>query len=150
MKKRIVALALFIMTGISFSFAGDRINVDQKVLSAFSKDFASAKEVVWQGQKDMYKASFELNGQFLYAYYSTDGQLLAMTRNILSTQLPLGLQTELRKDYGNYWITDLFEMAAGNETVYYITLEDADQSVTLKSYGTGMWTVYKKSKKNLS
>jgi hypothetical protein len=74
--------------------------------------------------------------------------LLAVTRNITTNQLPMGLLTDVKKNYANYWISDLFEMVADNETSYYVTLESADSRVVLKSTDSTTWQVYKKEKKN--
>jgi len=116
MKKSILSLALMLMIGLSSTFANYAEGVNQKVMSSFNKEFANAKDVKWESGKDYVKATFTLNGQILFAYYSENGEMLAMTRNILSSQLPINLLNDLKKDYSSFWITDLFEMAAGNET----------------------------------
>ena len=67
-----------------------------------------------------------------------------MTRNISSLDMPIGLQTNLRKDYADYWISDLFEVSNSDGTHYYITMEKADSRITLKSTTNGKWKVYKK------
>jgi hypothetical protein len=74
---------------------------------------------------------------------------LAVTRNISSLQLPIILQTELKKKYSNYWISELFEKSNDNGAEYYITIEDADNKTVLKSFaGSGSWVVYQKSRKS--
>lgn len=147
MKKSILSLALILMIGIGSSFANKGENVNQKVISSFQKDFSNAKDVKWESSKDYVKATFTLNGQILFAYYSENGEMLAMTRNITSSQLPITLLNDLKKDYSSFWITDLFEMAAGNETAYYVTLESADSIIVLKSDDASSWTQFKKEKK---
>lgn len=147
MKKSILSLALVLMIGIGSSFANKIENVSQKVISSFQKDFANAKDVKWENGKEYAKATFTLNGQVLFAYYSENGEMLAMTRNITSSQLPITLLNDLKKDYSNFWITDLFEMAAGNETAYYVTLEGSDSIIVLKSNDASSWEQFKKEKK---
>jgi hypothetical protein len=73
--------------------------------------------------------------------------MIAMTRFISSLDLPLSLQTNLKKEYGNYWISDLFELSNSEGTSYYITLENADTKVVLKSGGNENWNTYRKSTK---
>jgi hypothetical protein len=58
------------------------------------------------------------------------------------------LQTELKKDHANEWITELFEMSHDNGTDYYITLENADNKTILKSSNNSTWSVYKKLRKS--
>ena len=149
MKKSILSLALMLMIGLSSTFANNLEGANQKVISSFKKDFANAKDVKWEKSKEYVKASFSLNGQILFAYYSEEGEMLAMTRNILSNQLPINLLSELKKEYSSFWITDLFEMASGNETAYYVTLENAEYVIVLKSTDASNWEQFKKERKQV-
>lgn len=144
MKKIIVTLAIALSS--LASFAGEE-NVSSSVLSSFSKEFADAKEVQWTNGTDFYKAEFVYNGQHVAAFYSKDGDLLGLTRYISSLDLPISLQSGLRKDYSEYWITDLFEVSNTDGTHYFITLEKADSKITLRSSNGGKWKVYKKTAK---
>ena len=149
MKKSILSLSLILMIGLSSAFANNFEGVNQKVISSFQKDFSNAKDVKWERSKEYAKATFSLNGQVLFAFYSEEGEMLATTRNILSSQLPINLQNDLKKEYGNFWITDLFEMASGNETAYYISIENADNVIVLKSLDASKWVLFKKDKKQI-
>ena len=108
MKNRILGLALLLMVGFSNTFANGFEGVSQKAIQSFQKEFANAKEVKWESSKDFSKATFKMNEQVMFAYYSENGELLGVSRNIISSQLPINLLTELKKNYTQYWITDLF------------------------------------------
>ena len=144
MKKIIIMLAVTIS---SLAALASEENVDKKVLNAFSQEFAGAKDVKWTTNETFYKASFVFNGQYVYAFYQLDGELLAMTRNISSLDLPISLQTSLKKGYEGYWISDLFEISNNEGTKYYITMENADSKLVLKSTNAGDWVSFKKSAK---
>lgn len=144
MKRIIMTLAVALSS--LFAFAGDE-NISNDVLSAFNKEFNGAKEVKWTSGTDFYKASFIFNDQYISAFYNREGELTALTRNISVVTLPLSLQKKLRADYGEYWISDLFEMSASEGTHYYITLEKADAKVVLKSSDNTDWTVFRKTSK---
>jgi len=144
MKKIIIMLAVTISS--LAAFAGEE-NVNKKVLNAFSQEFAGAKDVKWTTNETFYKASFVFNGQYVYAFYQLDGELLAMTRNISSLDLPISLQTSLKKGYEGYWISDLFEISNNEGTKYYITMENADSKLVLKSTNAADWVSFKKSAK---
>ena len=146
MKKMMIILAMMITLGTMSAFAGEE-NVSAKVLNAFKSDFNSAKEVEWTVGSDFYKAAFTFNGQHVFAFYNTDGEMLALTRYISSLDLPLTLQGDLKKNYSDYWISDLFEVSNNNGTNYYITLENADSKVVLKTEGNNTWKTYKKVRK---
>lgn len=146
MKTRILTIALSLMIGLS-SFANNKEIVNERILSSFNKEFAGAQEVNWVNGKTFAKATFKLSNQVMFAYYSPEGELLAVTRNITSGQLPINLLADLKKSYQEYWITDLFEMVSDNETIYYVTLESASQTLVMKSHAIQGWEVYKKEKK---
>ncbi len=147
MKKSILTWVLLLTVSISSTFANTIENVSETVISSFKKDFASAQDVTWEKSKEVSKATFKFNDQVMFAYYAEDGNLLAVIRNIVSTQLPINLLSDLKKNYGSYWISDLFEMAADNSTSYYVTLQSGDQTIVLKSYSSTGWETFKKEKK---
>lgn len=147
MKKSILTWVLLLTVGLSSTFAHIKENVNEQVISAFKKDFATAQDVSWEKSKDLSKATFKLNDQIMYAYYADGGSLVAVVRNIVSSQLPITLLSDLKKNYNGYWITDLFEMASDNTTSYYVTVENGDQSVVLKSSGLNSWETFRKDKK---
>jgi hypothetical protein len=147
MRKTILALAAVLMIGMS-AFAGKGDDLNERARAAFSKDFSAAKNAVWQHTEYLTKVTFTLNDQVLTAYYNPGGDLQAVSRNILPTQLPLNLLGDLKNNYKGYWVADLFEMAADDQTTYYITLEDANRTVVLKSNGTDGWSMFSKMKKD--
>ena len=70
-----------------------------------------------------------------------------IVRNILSTQLPAALLADIKKDYKDYWITDLSEEGKGKHPDYLLTLENADQIVQLRSGDSESWEVVSTSAK---
>jgi len=145
MKNILLALVLLVS-----SFAGNAAdeNVNEKVLNAFKTEFTAASQVAWSTGPNYYKASFVFNDRHVFAFYSTEGRLLGLTRYITSAELPLKLQADLKKNYDTYWISDLFEAAREEGTSYYITLEDTDSRLVLKASADNQWTVYEKTKKS--
>ena len=66
--------------------------VDARVLGAFKKEFATAKDITWTLAVNYYQASFVYNEQHITAYYNTEGELLGVARFISPVDLPLALQ----------------------------------------------------------
>jgi len=145
MKKMILTLAVALST--LCSFAGEE-NVSARVLDAFNVQFNTATNVKWTTGSNFYKAAFEFNGQHVFAFYTTEGELMGLTRYISSVDLPVALQSELKKDYSSYWIADLFEVSNAEGTNYYITIENADTRLVLKSGSSNDWSVYQKLSKS--
>lgn len=150
MKKIILSIATVLMMSAG-AFAANTNknddNVNQQTIASFKKDFASASDIMWEQKVGYSKATFSLNGEILFAYYDNDGQLTAVVRNITSEQLPINLLTSMKKDYDGFWISDLFEVASGDQTTYYVTLENSDKKIVLRSRGADSWDVFGKEKK---
>lgn len=140
---------LFILLAslISLVSKAEITEVNPAVLQSFQSTFKGAKEVDWTVSTTFMKAQFALDGQYINAFYNNDGTLIALTRNITANQLPVMLQTELKKEAANYWITDLFEISNDEGTSYYVTLENADNKVVLKASDNKDWNTYKKARK---
>jgi hypothetical protein len=146
--KKIMFPAVFAAMLVTNSLLATEVSdVNAKALTAFNNQFTNATEVEWSAGSDFYKANFLYNNNYVAAYYNTDGDFVATIRNITSANLPLILQTKLKNNYSDYWISDLYELSKNEGTSYYITLENADQKIVLKSTGDIDWTVHKKSNK---
>jgi hypothetical protein len=143
MKTLIVTLAMMITTGTAFA-GEEKVNV--KVLNAFQTEFTSAKEAEWTTGDNYFMVEFLYNEQHLFAYYTPEGDLMGLTRYISTRDLPVILQSKLKANYSEYWVSDLFEVAKNDNTSYYMTLENADSKIVMMSDG-GEWKVYRKQKK---
>lgn len=149
MKTKITSLVVMAMIAFTTTFATNIPgNINRKVLTTFSERFSDAREVSWSRTEDYIKASFKMNEQIMFAYFTDAGDLMGVSRNLLSNQLPIKLQTGMKKELAGGWITELFEFSTEEETSYYATIENADQKIWLKSIGSYSWMVSKKIKKD--
>jgi hypothetical protein len=146
MKKTIISLAVALSIGLT-SFAEGGKNIVGQTQDSFKKEFADARDVSWHTQHDFRVAEFSLNGRIMNAYYNDHAELVAVVQNILSDRLPIYLYTDLKRNYNAFWISNLSEVATQGESNYYITLENADQVVVLKSYNATEWVIKKKMNK---
>lgn len=139
-----------ILTVISSLFAGNSFaaeEINPAAIKAFHRTFKEATAANWTVTENAYKVQFTLGSQQIIAYYDQSGALLSTVRNISSFQLPVLLQAEIKNKYGAYWITDLHEVSSDNGTDFYVTLENADTKVVLKSYSHAGWSVQDKDNK---
>lgn len=137
MKKIITTIALFLSI-VSASLAEEG-KVNAEVLKAFNAKFPTATHVNWITSTNHFKADFHFNGYWISAYYNLSAELLCVTRNISSAQLPLFLQNKLKMEYGNFWITDLFELSKEQGFSYYVTLQGAEYQVMLEAKDGTDW-----------
>jgi hypothetical protein len=145
--KRLFFLLALMASLVSFSSYATDKKVSAVVLQSFNNSFKNATEVDWTAGENFYKANFNLNGQFLTAFFDNDGTFMAVTRQISPVQLPINLQASLKKHQEGLWITSLFEVASERGTTYYITLEDADNRIVYKATSS-TWSVYQKQSKS--
>lgn len=145
MKPLFILLTVLSSFFASSSYAADPIS--SQAIKSFQQTFINAENAVWTASENLYKVQFSLNGQEMTAFYNMQGAFAGVTRNIISTQLPMMLQVEVKKEYSEYWITGLFELSNNNGTEYYLTLENADSKIVLKSSGHTSWFTYQKSRK---
>src|SRR5206468_11972446 len=96
--KRTLSFVLFSVLFSLSTFANDGI-ISNPVLESFNKSFKNATEVKWSTVEAYFKADFSFNGQQVSAFFDREGRIIAVTRHILSTLLPVTLQADLKKDY---------------------------------------------------
>jgi hypothetical protein len=148
MKKKILLLSIALMSLTVFSFANATpSSVSKSVVTSFNRQFSNAINVQWESTENYVKAQFSVNDMVLSAYFNSNGELIAITRYISPNQLPLELQSSLKKMVANSWVSDLFEIQTETGTSYYVTTENANQIVILKSEGTNGWQLFQKEKK---
>jgi len=146
MKKLIMAVAVIVITFGSTAFAGE-IKIDKKVEKAFEQEFVGAANVKWSTFDDYIKVDFSLNDVSLIAVYSFSGDQLAVIRNIQFSTLPLALQLKKKKRYDDYWVSQLFEVINEEGTHYYLTVENANESIRFVSHESGNWEMIGKDRK---
>jgi hypothetical protein len=142
MKKIIVSLALSMLVFTGSTFAGTG-GVPSSVSGVFNEKFAQATNVKWETGKDFYKAAFEMRGRTLFVYFADNGDIMGIAGNLSPVSLPENLRLEIKKNYSNYWITDLFKYRNADENGFVITLEGADKVIVLKALDDQGWQVYK-------
>lgn len=141
MKKFILFLTLVVVT-VTSAFAGD-IDINKTAQANFAAHFAKSTNVKWEKNENYFKVYFQLNGQSLNALFSDKGDLIAESRNILSPDLPIQLQSTLDINLSDNWISELAEYIIDGETRYYVTVENANEKTLYESVGTSGWAMVK-------
>ena len=143
--KKITTFAFALLLTI-VSFAKPVDSVKGEINASFKKNFRNAQLMSTETHDAFTKLTFRMNDVIMFAFYKNSGELLAVTRNITSSQLPMNLLLSLKNDYSAYWITELFEFTGDDANCYYVSLESAGAKVTLRSNGDN-WEVYTSVKK---
>ena len=128
------------------SFAKPADSAKGEINASFKRNFKNAQLMSTEAHEAFTKVTFKMNNTIMFAFYNNSGDLLAVTRNITSDQLPMNLLLSLKGDYSAYWITELFEFTTDGASCYYVSLENADIKLTMRSNGD-TWEVYSSIKK---
>ena len=163
-KKTTLMLALLLTVVTSYSFASgahgiapgtnsasivpNTDGITRQISTSFRQDFKNARLISTEVSSNFTRLTFRMNDMVLFAFYSDNGKLIAVVRNILSSQLPLELMMDLKKGYSDYWITELFELDGDGQNCYYVSLENADTKLILRSTSDNTWEVYQQTDKN--
>lgn len=146
MKKISMIFALLLTIGITSAFAANE-KISPRAIESFKTEFKSATDVKWEAGSNYYMAAFTMNEQRIFAYYNLEGDLISTARYVSTLQLPINLFSELKNDYDKYWVSDLFEANDASGLKYYVTLENADTKIMLRSVNGSSWSTYQKNKK---
>ena len=123
MKKKFVVLATAFIMSLTAVFAQEDVNVipvPAAIVKELHQEFKNASNVQWKTTETFYKASFTVDGYSLEAFYSFDGQLKGVSRNISVEQLPMSLIGEVKEKTSTHAVTELFELLTdrGNRIFY--------------------------------
>jgi hypothetical protein len=140
MKKLFVILILgFIYT--TSSYAQDK--TPSSVLNSFQNNFSNAENTAWSSVKDLYRADFTLEDQKASAFFNSDGDFIASSRQVTSLQLPMFLKSGLKNSFHDYDVINLFEVDNENGVTYYATIKNSKKQFMLESI-SGEWVRYNK------
>ena len=146
--KKLFSLLTISLVFVATSFANTTPDPGNKKLTAeLAKHFSTAQSVSWNQVAMITTANFILDGQYLAAHFSPEAKMLGISKNVAAADLPLNMKLELRDYFDKYWISNIFEYATPASDAYYVTLENADSKLVLKSEG-GAFEVYKKTVKD--
>ncbi|MEN9570095.1 MAG: hypothetical protein RL172_1326 [Bacteroidota bacterium] len=150
MKKVTVFLAAAMLLASSVVFAADNneTRVSSKVKTAFKKDFASANNISWQITNGVFIALFEVNNTQAEAAYNSEGELVALSKQLNSSDLPLTITLAISKKYSGYQVAKkATEITYDKETSYYINIGNDKEVLKLKCSAEGNISIDKKTKK---
>jgi len=111
----------------------------------FNRTFPQAVITEYKSKGDLTEVNFMWNGLQLMAFYSTEGELVATSRTIEFTSLPVAAQLKLKADYSDYLPRQAIEFdAADNGTSYYVSVVNVKTTLLLHVTADGTISVFKK------
>ena len=148
MKKLTIIVTAIAMFFTTVAFATSLDPVSTEVQTAFLKKFSSAENVTWKKSGELYFANFEMQQCPFFAAYNEKAELVALSRSIPLSQLPLQLsQTLTEKDCDYKLDNTVSELVLEGETSYYLNAEGKTRTLLLKGKASGEVEVMSKTKK---
>lgn len=141
--KKILLAAMFFVAAGSSAFAMDASKVNFRVKSNFESLFADAKNVKWDAKENYVKATFQYDDETLEAFFGADGELIGQSRKVEMKELPKNAQQKIKKDFGNYTVTDAIEFVKDGDKSYYVSLEYGAKKRILQVSLFGSISLYK-------
>ncbi len=131
MRKLFIA-ALLAVTVASSAFAAGSSKVNSFALKNFNTQFTHASDVSWTTSENYIKAVFLNNNERMEAYYNSTGDLIGTSRSINTEVLPTSAKRTLAKKYDGYTVKEAIQFDGTEESAYFISLENDQESVILK------------------
>jgi hypothetical protein len=139
---RKIAVAILAATLITTSaFAGGEED-KAKAIKNLKKEFSTAKDIQWKVAENYIKASFNWNDQQLEVFYNYDGELIAKSRHVNPSALPIEAQQKMETKYAGYKIDECVEMTNEDGVNFYVSLIKENKKTILQVSPYGDVLVY--------
>lgn len=136
------ALAAVAITATSFAKGPETANA--KAQKSLIEEFKDAKEIDWATKGALTEATFEWNGQKLQAFYTQDGDQVALSRQVSVDQLPVKVLRAIKGKYSDYKTTEAIEFNSTDTGLsYYVSLEKNNKKTILNVSTDGLVSVFK-------
>lgn len=125
-RKLFVTCIAVIFIAVSAFANGEEANT--RAISNLKKEYQNAKNIEWKVTPQYTKAAFKWNGQYLEVFYNNEGETIAESKFINTTELPLKAQQFINKKYADYTITEAVEFNSEENGLYYFVSVNKDNS----------------------
>jgi len=142
---------LFIATLLAVTVATSAFSAEIKVSNAIEKkfkvEFKDASNVSWSMASEYAKATFVLDDVRMEAFYTQDGDMIGASRAISIDELPVVAKRTFVKKYDGYTVKEAILFEGADETAYFISAENDQESVIVKVTDNSQISTFKRTKK---
>ena len=140
-----MAVILSLTTSATYAYDGSRVS--KELLQSFNKEFSGASNVNWiQISNELYRSRFDYKGKDVLAFFSENGDLVAIGSVIEADHLPWAVSNAIDSKYAGYNKVESIEFTMDGQTQYLVTVSDGKKVETLKISNGGSISVIKKLK----
>lgn len=145
--KNLILAVLFVAATTTAAFATGESNISYFVLNSFRHDFKDVTNVNWTSKADFAKATFIQNNRKMEVYYNTNGNLIAISKNIQLDELPVNAKRVFAKWYEGYTVNEAIKFEGIDEQSYYLSAENEKENVIIKIDQHEQVSVFKRTLK---
>lgn len=146
MKKVFAVLAAVVFTVAAWAGPADGPAVSEKAIAAFEKEFKDAKNASWFVKEDISIVTFQLNNEKVRAWFSSDGNLEALQRDINAGQMTFLAAKTVAELAAEQTVTSISELSENGELYYVVKTESKDFKFTYKVTAAGDKTKLERKK----
>jgi hypothetical protein len=145
--KKLLFTALIAVSFMSSAFAYPVNFVSNDIINSFQGSFPKATNVQWDVNAHFAKATFVTDHLNTEAYYSLNGEFIGTSHAVTIDNLPTWAKRRFAKKYGSYIVKEAIQFDGVEETAYFISAENENQTVIIKAVD-GVIGIFKKTSKN--
>ncbi|WP_207495003.1 hypothetical protein [Aridibaculum aurantiacum] len=145
--KKLFFAALIATTVATTAFATDAKKIGVRVHNSFKADYGNIENVNWTLRDNFAKASFQLNGEKMEAFYDVEGNNIGTSKAIAVDAIPTSAKRALAKKFADYTVTEAIQFDGVDESAYYISADNSHEKLVLKVSATDIVSVYKRTSK---
>ncbi|MEO7444984.1 MAG: hypothetical protein ABIT96_08015 [Ferruginibacter sp.] len=148
MKKLTTILAACLLIAMGSAFAANPEPGKDALRISLNKNFTNASDITWKEKDGIYFAYFIKDNKDRMAAFDENANLIAESRDIKATDMPLAVSRSLEKQFSSYSINSpVSEIPMQGSTSYCFILENSKASLLVKCASNGSVEVVKKTKK---
>lgn len=121
---------------VAKSAAPDMEAVSAKAAAKFNADFKGATGI-WNNEKDYEEVLFFWNNKLMDAFYDREGNMIGTFHQVEKSELPGKAAEKIASWYKGYDIKYMAAMESDQDTLYYVTVQNAAHLRILEVAGDG-------------
>jgi hypothetical protein len=144
MKKMFALLTAVIIAAGAWASPSPAENAKAK--AAFEKEFNGAKDVQWSGSEEVSVVSFVFNNEIMRAWFTAEGEIAAIQRNVKKEQMTYLSAKSLEKLQEEQTVLRVVEMNKEGDMYYLVKAENRKFESLYKLTPSGVLTRIEKKK----
>lgn len=134
-----VKLIVIAFLAISINACAQKVNVTEKVKTAFEQKFPNAQKVKWSKENETeWEAEFRFKGEEYSANFTSDGVWKETEHEIETSAIPVNVKQTLETEFAGYKIEEAEISETAEGSVYEFALEKDEQDMEVAISPEGM------------